>query len=426
MSHLNRRQFLRGTAGVAACLTLPAPFVRANGFQEKLAIGVIGVANRGAANLGGVAGENIVALCDIDENYLAGAKKRFEGAKTYVDFRELLSQPGLDAVVISTPDHTHAPAAAAALRNKLDVYCEKPLTHSVREVQLLRKLARENGAVTQMGTQIHAGGNYRRVAELVRSGAIGPVSEVHVICNKSWSGGERPTDTPPVPGHIHYDLWLGPAPERPYHPAYLPGNWRRWWDFGGGTLADMACHYVDLPHWALELTTPVRVSAEGPEPHPETTPKPFTVHWEHPAKGNRPALTSSWYDGGARPEIFEKLGLGDWHNGVLFVGEKGWIVADYGRWVIGPEERFKGFEAPKPTIPDSIGHYHEWIKACKERGETTCNFDYSGPLTETVLLGNVAFRAGEAIEWDSEACTAKGSEAAQRLIEREYREGWTL
>ena len=427
MSRLSRREFLLGASSVPALAALPrAPFVRPHGFVEKLSLGIIGVANRAAANLGAVAGENIAALCDVDANYLAGAAMRFPDAAKFADFRELIAMDDLDAVVISTPDHTHAPAAAQALRAGLHVYCEKPLTHSVHEVQVLRKLAREHGAVTQMGTQIHAGGNYRRVVERIRSGALGKITEVHVFCDKSWSGGERPTETPEVPASLSYDLWLGPAPERPYSPAYLPANWRRWWDFGGGTLADMGCHYLDLAHWALDLSTPIEAWAEGPPPHPETTPKPFIARWKHAAKGERGAVEVSWYDGGVFPPELAERGLEAWRNGVLFLGENGWLVSDYGRHELGPTEDFVEALPPEPWIPDSIGHHAEWIEACKNGGPTTCDFEYSGALTETVLLGNVAYRAGERLEWDSAAGKATNTSAAERFLRREYREGWGL
>jgi predicted dehydrogenase len=423
----SRRSFLKGASAAGFAAAFPrAAFVRPRGFEEKLKVGVVGVANRAAANLNGVAKEEIVALCDIDSNYLGKAAARFPEAKTFADFRELIAQPGLDAIVVSTPDHTHAPAAAQALRAGLHVYCEKPLTHSVHEAQVLRKLARENECITQMGTQIHSGGNYRRVVEVIRSGAIGSVSEVHVFCNKSWSGGERPTETPEVPAHIDYDLWLGPAPERPYHPAYLPAGWRRWWDFGGGTLADMGCHYMDLAHWALELTTPIAARAEGAEPHAETTPKPFSAHWKHAAKGERAAVDVSWYDGGVFPGKRDELGLQAWGNGVLFIGERGWLISSYDNYVLGPQADFVEYKAPEPWIPDSIGHHAEWIDACKNGGPTTCNFEYSGALTETVLLGNVAYRSGEKLEWDSAKGLVTNSEAAQKFIAREYREGWSL
>ncbi len=252
---VSRRHFLSRASAGAGLLILSGT----RGFgrispNEKLNIGVIGVAGRGGDDLAEVSAENIVALCDIDDHNLAAAAKKHPGAKTYNDFRELIDQKDLDAVVVGTPDHAHAVQAVAALRSGRHLYCEKPLARTISEARIITDTARKMKKVTQLGTQIHAGGNYRRVVELVRSGAIGQVAEVHVWVNSSYGGKERPTSTPPVPPHIHYDLWLGPVPERPYSPEYLPFHWRDWWAFGGGSLADFGCHFMDLPFWALELT----------------------------------------------------------------------------------------------------------------------------------------------------------------------------
>lgn len=430
---ITRRSFLQSTAALAAAMATPLSFSdtarRLFASNEKLRIGVIGVGNRGFDNLMGVKTEHIAALCDVDDTMMARAAKEFPEAKHYIDFREMIDarkELDLDAVVVSTPDHTHAPAAAMALRNRLHVYCEKPLTHTVHEARVLAQLARKYDRVTQMGTQIHAGGNYRRVVELIRTGAIGQVSEVHVFCDKTWSGGERPADTPPVPKTLHYDLWLGPAPYRPYHSAYHPAGWRRWWDFGGGTLADMGCHYLDLAHWALELTTPVGISARGPKLHRETTPTWLEVTWNHPHRGGRRAVDVTWYDGSARAEVLKKYGLEAWTDGVFFVGENGWLIADYGRHQLGPAADFDGFTPPDPFLPDSIGHHAEWIAACKDRRPTTCNFDYAGALTETVLLGNIAYRAGETLRYDRVRVDTPGCEYARNLLHRWYRSGWSL
>lgn len=428
---VSRRDFLRVGAVATGALTTGAALAPRRGWaespNEKLNIGVIGTANRAEANIGGVQGENIVAVCDIDDLYLGKASERFPQAKTYRDYRKLLEQPGIDAVVVSTPDHIHAPASAMALAGGKHVYCEKPLAHSVFEARRLAQLAAQHKAATQMGTQIHAENNYRRVVELIQSGAIGDVREAHVWCGKTWSGGERPTETPPVPKHIDWDLWLGPAPARPYHPTYLPANWRRWWDFGSGTLGDMACHYMDLPHWALKLRRPTAVSAEGPTVHPETTPTGLIVRYEHPARGKMPAVNLTWYDGDLSvPPILERHGLPGWDSGVLFVGDKGMLQADYGQLKLFPEEKFKDFKRPKEFVPNSIGHYAEWIAACKTGSPTTCNFDYSGALTECVLLGNVAFRTGQRIEWDGDKLAATNCPAAAQYVRREYRRGWEL
>ncbi len=426
----NRRDFLRGVAaaGATAALGPMAGRASAQGANDKLNIGIIGTSGRALGNIEGVQGENIVAVCDIDDGLLDRASKRFPKAKTYADFRELIGQKGIDAVVISTADHTHAPAAALALRLGKHVYCEKPLTHTVFEARTLAKLAAEAKVATQMGTQIHATSNYRRVVELVQSGAIGPVREVHVwLGSAKWAGGERPTDTPPVPAGLHWDTWLGPAPERPYHPTYLPANWRRWWDFGNGTLGDMGCHFQDLPFWALELRHPTTVEAQGPPVHPETTPVWLVVRSEFPARGEKPPVALTWYDGGKKPEQLGSLKLkGEWNNGVLFVGDKGMIVADYSRHALLPDSEFAGFKPPERTIPESIGHHAEWIAACKDGRPTTCNFDYSGALTESILLGNVAYRVGRKLQWDAANLKAVGCPEADAFLRREYRKGWTL
>jgi len=396
--------------------------------NEKLNIAAIGVRGRGAANIAGVESENIVALCDVDANNLNEAAKSFPNAKLYRDFRRMFDEMAkeIDAVVVSTPDHTHAPAAAAAMKLGKDCYCEKPLTHCVYETRYLTDLAVRNKLVTQLGTQIHAGDNYRRVVELVKAGVIGPIREVHVWSAASYSGGDRPKDTPPVPPYLDWDLWIGPAPYRPYHPVYVPARWRGWKDFGNGGLGDFFCHYCDLAFWALDLKYPTSVEAEGPEPHPESTPPWLIVRYEFPARGDLPPVHLTWYDGGKRPPLQAEAKLPDWGSAVLFVGEKGMLLADYGRRMLWPEEKFADLEPPPQTIPPSIGHHQEWIQACKTRGTTTCRFEYSGPLTEAALLGTVAFRVGQKIQWDAANLKAVNCPEADPWINRRYREGWSL
>ena len=427
-----RRQFLsRSTAaGLGAFFIasrLPGQIKSPN---ERLNIGIVGVANRGRGNLDAVKGENIVALCDTDDLYLAKASDEFPQAQIFNDLRELINLPELDAIVVSTTDHTHAIATLRALRRGLHVYCEKPLTHTVQEARVVAEAAKKGGTATQLGTQIHAGKNYRRVVELVQSGAIGAIGavrECHVWVGAQWGGGDRPTETPEVPKHIHWDLWLGPAPERPYHPSYVPSNWRRWWDFGGGSLADMGCHYMDLAFWALKLRHPLAIEAEGPPVHPESCPMHLTVRYEFPARDSMPPVTLTWYDGGRKPEaLLTEHNLGKKGAGVLFIGEKGTLFADYNQRRLLPAEQFEGFEAPPPTIPDSIGHHAEWIQACKTGSPTSCNFDYGGALTENVLLGNVAFRSGKRIEWDAANLRITNEPDAMRFLRKSYRQGWEL
>jgi predicted dehydrogenase len=430
-NQVSRRGFLARSAGCAAVaaaarvMIVPAWAASPN---EKLNIAIIGVAGRGAANLGGVASENIVTLCDVDKNNLNEAAKRFPQAKLYSDFRKMLPEieKQIDAVVVSTPDHTHAAPGVMAMKMGKHCYCEKPLTHSVYEARTMAETAKAKNLATQMGTQIHAEDNYRRVVELVQANAIGAIREVHVWSGAGYSGGKRPTDTPPVPANLDWDLWLGPAPFRPYHPAYAPFRWRGWADFGTGGLGDFFCHFTDLPFWALKLRHPTSVSAEGPEPDPDSCPPWLVVQYEFPARENLPAVKLTWYNGGKRPPIQKEQNLPDWGSGVLFVGEKGMILADYGRRMLLPEAKFAGFQPPPQTIPKSVGHHREWIEACKTGSPTTCNFDYSGALSEAALLGNVAYRAGEKLQWDAASLKATNCPAAEKYIRRAYREGWTL
>jgi len=398
--------------------------------NDTLGVAVVGIGGQGAWNVDRLleAGAAVVALCDVDERNAGHSRSRCPKARFYLDFRRMLDRQGkdIDAVLVATPDHTHAVAMMAALKAGKHVYCEKPLTHSVWEARQVIEAARNERRITQMGTQIHAGDNYRRTVELVQTGAIGPVGEVHVWCPAVWSGGDRPVDKPPVPKGLHWDLWLGPAPRRPYHPVYVPGAWRGWWDFGGGGHADMACHYMDLAHWALELGYPKTIEAEGPPVHPESAPPRLTVRYEYPARGDKPPVKLTWSVGVKHPDHYIEGEMPNWEAGVLFMGEKGWLAADYGQHKLLPESQFADFKPPEPFIPDSIGHHAEWIKACKEGGTTTCNFDYSGVLTETVLLGNVAYRSSRRIEWESVNMRIPNAPQAEQFLRREYRWGWSL
>lgn len=427
-SPATRRDFLKASslAAVGYWVGSSLPAQESKSPNEKLNLGIIGTNHRARANIAGVRSENVVAYCDIDDRYLAEARTMFPGADAYHDFRKLLDRGDLDAVVVSTPDHVHVPASVRAMQAGLDVYCEKPLANTVWEARLAADVAREKKRVTQMGTQIHSTENYRRVVEIIESRALGPIREAHSWVGKSWGGGERPAETPPIPPHIHWDLWQGPAKERPYHSIYLPQNWRRYWSYGGGTLGDMGCHHLDLVFWALKLRHPTSVRAVGEQPHPETSPPGgVEAHWEFPRRGDLPPVTVSWWDSGRRPPQFAEGLLPKWGDGSLFVGEKGMLIANYGSYQLLPEKDFQDYTPPPKTIPRSIGHYQEWIQAVKTRGETTCNFDYSGALTEAVLLGTVAYRTGEEkLEWDARNLKVVNSEKAQGLIRREYRKGW--
>jgi predicted dehydrogenase len=396
--------------------------------NEKLNIAGIGVGGQGGWDIGECASQNIVALCDVDDRRAAGSFTRFPNAKRYRDFRKLLDEMAnqIDAVVVGTPDHTHAPAAVMAMRLGKHCYCEKPLAHCVYEVRTMIDVAQQHKLATQMGTQIHAQANYRRVVELVDCGAIGPVGEVHVWHTVSYGGGDRPKETPPVPPELDWDLWLGPAPLRPYHPCYLPGAWRSWWDFGTGGLGDFGCHYMDLPFWALRLRHPTTVEAEGPPIHPERTSPGLIVRYEFPARGDLPPVKMTWYDGGKRPAFLAERNIPAWGAAVLFIGEKGMLISDYSRHQLLPEAQYAGFQRPEPTIPASIGHHAEWIRACKTGEPTTCNFDYSGTLAEAVLLGNVAYRVGRKLQWDAEQLKCVACPEADAYLRKPYREGWKL
>jgi predicted dehydrogenase len=445
---MNRRQFLATSTAAAGAAAFGFPAIlRGKNLNEKLNIAVIACGGRGAANLGGVKSENIVALCDVNENALNSAKKQCPEAKTFTDFRKLydtLKDTEFDAVVVSTPEHTHAFATMPALKRKKHVYCEKPLTRDVHEARLIRLAAKEAGVATQMGTQIHAGANYRRVVELIQANAIGPVSECHVWVNRAWGwqseeeakknrdivySPSRPSGESPVPKGVDWDLWVGPAPMRPFHDIYFPGpKWYRWWDFGNGTMSDLGSHWNDLPFWALKLDAPKAISALGPPPHPEIAPASMTAIYEYGPRGELPALKLFWHQGANKPpQYLDGTVPQVWKDGVLFVGTEGrMLLADYNRHMLLPKEKFEGFQRPPKTIPDSIGHHAEWIQACKTGSPTTCHFDYAGPLTEANHLGNVAYRAGKRLEWDPVNMKFPNAPDAEWLLKRDYRKGWSL
>ncbi|MHB8898917.1 MAG: Gfo/Idh/MocA family protein [Thermoguttaceae bacterium] len=430
-NRFDRRNFLRVTGAGAAVLTsgvwseLAAQ--ESTSPNQKLNVACVGTANRAAASVQAMAAENLVALCDVDQRYLDAAGQRFPKARLYRDYREMLDKEAgkLDAVTVATSDHHHAPASIRAIRAGLHVYCEKPLTHTVFEARLLAEEAAKRKLATQMGTQIHAENNYRRVVEIIQSGAIGDVTEVHVWVGKGWGGGERPAGGQEPPAYLDWDLWLGPAPQRPFWPdIYHPANWRRWWDFGTGTLGDMACHYMDLPYWALKLRHPTTCEAEGPPVHPETCPLGLIVRYQYPERDGLPPVKLTWYDGDRIPK--EVAGERVLKNGVMFVGSEGKMFADYGRYNLLPADKYAGYQPPAQTIPPSIGHHAEWIKACKDGSPTTCNFDYSGALTEAVLLGTVAYRLGKKLEWDAKTLKATNCPEADALINKTYRAGWEV
>lgn len=427
---LSRRGLLRASAAaVPALFTISAGSRRVLGANDRLDVGVIGVGGRGGSNLDAVAGENIVALCDVDSGTLGGAASRFPAAARFSDYRAMLADAKLDAVVISTPDHHHAPATVRALRRGLHVYCEKPLTHTVEEARLVAKLAAEKGVATQMGTQNHEHPGYLRLVELLRGGAIGKVSDVHVITDrpgKWWPQGiEAPKGGQTAPGNLDWDLWLGPAAKRAYDPAYVPFKWRGWWDFGCGAVGDMAIHLADPAFWGLDLAGKVRVESKGPPPQPASAPTWMETTFAFGPRGDRGPVTLHWYEGEAKPPaaIAAEIPM----NGSLFVGDRGRIaIAHDGFPKLLPEDRFQDFVPPPPSLPDSPGHHAQWIAACKTGSRTGSDFSYAAPFSETVLLGNVAYRAGTAIDYDPATGRVTNDAAANRWLTKDYRQGWEV
>jgi predicted dehydrogenase len=402
--------------------------------SERLNVAVIGVGGRGRANLNAVANENIVALCDVDSTRLGQAAERFPRAERFADYRQLFDRVRtLDAVVVATPDHHHAPATAIALRLGKHVYCEKPLTHSVHEARTIAALAREHRVATQMGNQGHSSENSHRVVELIRAGVIGPVREVHTWTDRpgTWwpQGLDRPKRTLDLPANLNWDVWLGPAPPRPYHSAYVPFRWRGWWDFGTGSLGDMACHIMDVAFWSLRLGLPEWVEGDQEGMTTESGPRACTIRYQFPDRGDMPPVRLTWYDGGRLPPR-ELAGQNVGANGSLFIGTEGRkLLVGHGRdFTLLPRERFADVRLPERTLrPPEGGHHAEWLRACRDRNVTTgSNFAYAAPMTEAVLLGNVALRVGRRIEYNADTGRANNEPRADRYLSREYRRGWSL
>lgn len=444
--NLTRRSFLEKTGAALFAAGVTPSLLHAKSPNEKLNLAFIGVGGRGGANLRTLTkagNDNVVALCDVNRQNLDRAAKLYPQARTYEDFRKLYDEANdIDAVVVSTTEHTHAFATMPALRLGKHVYCEKPLTHNVEEARLITQAAATTNVATQMGTQIHGMPNYRRVVELIQSGSIGPVREVHVWVSRAWGlqseeearkhkdrlyVAERPAEAMTPPDYLNWDLWLGPAPERPYHSIYFPGpNWYRWWDFGNGTMSDLGSHWIDLPFWALKLDAPLTIEAFGIPPHPEISPASMTATYEYGPREEMPACRVNWYQGTHKPEIWESGEIPQWGNGVLFIGDDGMLLSDYGKHVLLPEENFADFQRPAPFIPDSPGHHAEWLLACKTGSPTGSPFSYAGPLTEANHLGNVAYRAGKKLEWDAANLVATNCPEADQFLRRTPRSGWSL
>ncbi|MBN1509739.1 MAG: Gfo/Idh/MocA family oxidoreductase [Sedimentisphaerales bacterium] len=443
---LTRRRLLAATAVAAGITIVPRRVL--GGPQhaapsEKLNVAGIGVGGMGKSNLSQLETENIVALCDVDHAYAAETFKKYPQAKVYSDYREMLDKDkSIDAVMIATPDHTHAVIAMEAMRRGKHVYCQKPLTHDVYESRMLAKAARETGVTTQMGIQGHSGEGARLICEWLRDGAIGEVREVDAWCNLSyypfghayWSSkwSRRPDDTPPVPATLNWDLWLGPAPQRPYHPAYHPAVWRCWWDFGCGMMGDRGAHTLDPVVWALKLGYPTSIEATSLDLNPDTHPLGSAVTYQFPAREGLPPVKLTWYDGLRAPrpvELEDGRQMGHAEGGVLFKGSQGKLIAGvYGESPrLIPESRMKDYKLPAKTIPRVEGsHEQDWVRACKSGRKAGADFEYSALLTEICLLGNVAKRVDARIDWDGPNMKVTNLPEAQKYIRPPYRDGWAL
>ena len=441
---MTRRQCLKSTVATAtAFMVLPEGLARAYAANEKVNLGIIGAGGRGGANLKGVSRENIVALCDVDRGALDAASRRFPKAHRYTDFRELLArEKTLDAVVVSTPDHTHAPASVRAMRQGLHCYCEKPLTRDVHEARLMAEVAAEKHLVTHMGTPGRGHEDTVRAVEIIRSGALGDVVEAHFWTNRPiWPQGfDRPPGEDSVPRRLDWENWIGSAPMRPYvarwpegHPVYQlpplrrraqvyhPFVWRGWWDFGTGALGDIAPHMWHPVYWGLELDAPASVEVvETSGPVTEMFPLATILQFNFPARGERPAVKVFWYDGGKRPSS-ELVGMASVPDGgMLIVGTKA---------KLGTGNRsVRDFESVERTLHRYGDMYTEWLAGIKtsDPERPSCPFSYAGPLTEAYLLGNIALKVGQKIEWDPKAFRITNSEEANQYLKREYRRGWEI
>lgn len=450
---LSRRDFIAKSALTLGAISIvPRHVLGGPGFippSDKLNIACIGVGGKGKSDIAAVRNENIIALCDVDKMQIKETQKYyhdrgidtefFEKAKKYQDFRIMLEnhRDEIDAVTVSTPDHTHAVAAMMAMKMGKHVFVQKPLTHKVHEARKLAKVANEMGVVTQMGNQGHSGEGARLINEWIWDGAIGDVYEVHCWTNRPvWPQGiKRPTEIPSVPPSLDWNVWLGPAPWRPYHPAYAPFAWRGWWDFGTGVIGDMGAHIIDHPFWALDLGYPDSVQAASTNFNEETYPSSSIITYKFPTRGEKPPVKLMWFDGGLTPPRPEELEpgrrMGELGGGVIFNGTKGKMMCSvYGENPrIIPESKMKEYKRPEKTIKRSPGIHQEWVEACKGESETTTHFDYASKLTEMMLLGNIAIKLKDKntiLEWDGPNMRFTNLDEANAYLHTEYREGWTL
>ena len=447
---IQRRRFLAASAALS--FTIVPRHVLGGAGQtapsERVNLGGIGAGGQGGGDIGALAanGANVVALCDVDDRRAAAMYKKFPKARRYKDFRKMLDKEAkhLDAVSIRTPDHIHAPATMMALRNNLHVYCEKPLTHTIYEARKVAEEAKKHKVATQMGNQGHATEGARLSNEWIQAGVIGEVRDVHVWTDRAgirWPQGIlRPKGSQPVPKGLDWDLWLGPAPKRPYNDGYVPVVWRGWCDYGTGALGDMGCHIIDHPVWALKLGHPTSIESRVPlvghimpdkSINQDTFPLAAITYYDFPARGKLPPVKMTWYDGGLMPqkpaEMSEKEKLPV--SGVLYNGSKGkmYHTAHGGMPVLLPHSLMEAAKAVPKTMKRSRGHHTEFIDACKGGPQPMSNFGYSGPMTEVVLLGNLGLRApGKRLLWDGKNMKIKNAPELNQYVHKEYRKGWSL
>jgi len=449
---VSRRRFLTSTAAATGFSFTIVPRHVLGGVgqtppSERVHFAGVGAGGMGGADIQALAslGANVIALCDVDQVRSTGVTKNFPKATVYKDFRKMLDkeEKNIDAVSVGTPDHLHAMVAMDAILRGKHVYCEKPLTHTIYEARQLTLAAAKQQVATQMGNQGHASEGARLTNEWIQAGVIGEVREVHVWSDRAgklWKQGiGRPKETPPVPATLDWDLWLGPAPERPYHSAYAPVKWRGWWDFGTGAMGDMGCHIVDHPVWALNLGSPTAVEAVNTldgsvvdgKPNLESFPIATMIYYDFPARGQLPPVKMTWYEGGLMPPTPLELPAGQQlpSNGVLYIGSQGKMFhgSHGGMPQLLPGELVEEARTVNKTMPRSPGHRQEWLLACKGQGTALSNFSYSGPLTETVLLGVLAQRApGRKLQWDSKTLKVKNMPELNPHVHKEYRKGWQL
>ena len=445
MTHkTTRRDFVKQTAGAGTAwwfgTSLGVSAQKERAAVERLNFACIGVGGKGSSDTdsAGRAG-NIVALCDIDDRKLKAKARRYKTAKTFNDYREMLDKMGdkIDAVTVSTPDHTHAPASIRAMRMGKHCFCQKPLTWSVEEARLMRTVSSKHKVATQMGNQGTSHTGLREAVEIIQSGGIGDVKEVHVWTNRPiWPQGTgRPTAKEEIPKHVHWDLFLGAAPLRPYSSAYHPFKWRGWLDFGTGALGDMACHTANMAVMGAKLFEPKTIEAvvNSGIVKNETYPAHSIIKFTFGKRGKMPPCEMFWYDGGKMPsrDLLDDY-IGDRRvprSGSFILGSKGALYSpnDYGsKFILAPEKSFEKYKKPKATLPRSPGHFKEYAIACKGGPAAMSNFNYAGRLTETILLGNVALRAGKKIEWDAKKMMVTNDKAANKFIKREYRKGFSV